>query len=411
MAVLTVGRVGLDPVSVDDPDRLVVRVRAGRGRELQLRGDLVAASLADTLALRDELAATVEHGRFVPVTWTGDSRIDGYYRLLAADVDVQSLNDRGFAPYSLRLERVGSEADVAMQSVVTGAVRSNVQGVDLAEAQPWHALPAGYTGYDPPSTPSYVVRSTADGQSAKVWYDIDVTVDPTWGIAPSAFYRAAAEIKVGGYVRAGLSCPNTPADWELSNGVVKIAPNGSNAGQLDVSTWTGSAWSSPKTWEIRWSGTAVNGWRSVSILRNDPEACAVRLVYMRDPNAGRMTADLLLRRGSRFVEVTLAFHVASTLEIRRATAEAGSTVTPPGATSAVAVQASADDADGQRYIAGSGESVTFDTTQGGLSRASTKTLAAFVGTVRDAATAGNSADDLCLQYLGYVAERVVPVRR
>ena len=411
--MLTVGRVGLDATV---RLREVQRSASGRGDVVRLTGNFRGASLAETKVLRQEISAlaAMRH-TVIPVTYSVDSDLDGYYRLLTARVDAAasqgSLQDRGYLPYDLRLERVGSEADVAMQSVITGAVRSNVQGVDLAESQPWHALPAGYVAYDPPSTPSYVVRSTADGQSAKVWYDIDVTVDPTWGIAPSAFYRAAAEIKVGGYVRAGLSCPNTPADWELSNGVVKIAPNGSNAGQLDVSTWTGSAWSSAKTWEIRWSGTAVNGWKSVSILRNDPEACAVRLVYMRDPNAGRMTADLLLRRGSRFVEVTLAFHVASTLEIRRATAEAGSTVTPPGATSAVAVQASADDADGQRYIAGSGESVTFDTTQGGLSRASTKTLTAFVGTVRDAATAGNSADDLCLQYLGYVAERVVPVRR
>ncbi len=412
MAVLTVGRVGLDPVSVDDPDRMVVRVRAGRGRELQLRGDLVAASLADTLALRDELAATVEHGRFVPVTWTGDSRIDGYYRLLAADVDVQSLNDRGFAPYSIRLQRVGSEADVEMQSVITGAVRSNVQGIDLAEAQPWHAVPLGFYAYDVPGAPSYVWRDTADGAQVKSWLDIDTTVDPKWGISPAAYYRAAATIKVGGYVRAGLACPNSPTDWELSNGLLRVTPNPTNPGRLDIETWTGSSWSSAKTWVLEWSGTAVGTWSAIDILRNDAEACAIRLTYTRSPNAGRMTVDLSLRRGSRYVEVVMAFHVATTLEIRRQSAEAGTTVTPSGATSAVAVQASADDADGQRYIAGSGESVTFDTTQGGLSVSSArKTLSAFIGTVRDAATFGNSADDLCLQYLGYVSERVVPVRR
>jgi hypothetical protein len=71
---LQIGRVGLD-VTLDDPEQLAEQ--AGDRRQLTVTGTLLAATLAETKALRDELAAMVDLGGLVPVTWTGDPNIDG----------------------------------------------------------------------------------------------------------------------------------------------------------------------------------------------------------------------------------------------------------------------------------------------------------------------------------------------
>jgi hypothetical protein len=119
---------------------------------------------------------------------------------------------------------------------------------------------------------------------------------------------------------------------------------------------------------------------------------------------GRVTVDLTLRRGSRFVEVYVQHQFGTTLVFQRATAEA-TTASTGYLTATVA------DANGHKFVIGSVRSYVADNVQGGLSKAATPTLDTFVGVSPAAAAAGDLPADLFKQYLGVQSETVQGVRR
>lgn len=410
-AILTIGRVGLDPVNLDDPETYSGSA-GSEGHVLTLAGTALGGTLAETKALRDELlAAAGLAGTIVPITWTADTTIDGFYQITAATFDVQALHDRGFIGFSVNAKRVGSEGGVIFRSKIRGTVLANDHGVTEAESEPFHAPPRGFYGYNPGSTIPSSLSRTGAGGAMTVFRDVDFTVDPWWSVSPANHYAGGAQVAVGGYARAGVVAPNTPNDWELSNELVRVSPNGTG-GRIDVEVHDGTSWETAKVWRIQHSGADVGQWDAVGILRNTPEETSIRLT--RDVGAGgEITLDLSLRRGSRFVTGYLVRHASATLKIVLASAEAGSTVTPAGASSAVAIDATVNDGDGNRYVVGSAKSFVNDLANGGLSKASTTTLDFFVGSEigGSSAAAGDTSEDLCLQYLGLVAENVIGAPR
>ena len=409
MADLTVGRVGAD---VTLRVQSVERRAALRGEVVDIGGVIIGTSVAEAQRIRDELEslAAMRH-TVIPVTYTTDPTVDGYYQLLGVDVAASAqeaaLFDGGYLPYRISLLKLGVEAEVMLQSVLTGTVRSNAHGVDSIEAEPFLGLPPGYYDLETSVTnPTILTRTSADGAVAVV-RDVAYTDRPIWGLDPAGWYKAAATIKVGGYTRAGLACPNSPTDWELSNGLIRVTPNGTNL-RWDVATYDGAAWDAAKTWQLELAGSEITGaWTSVTILRNDPEAAAIRL------RRRTLTFDFLVRRGSRFVELTVTYNGTADMKVVRSTAEAATSVTPTGATSAVAIRATNDDGDGNRYVLGTSLAHTEDLTNGGITWTSVSTVDAFIGAEvgGSAAAAGDTAADLALHYLGYLAEQVVAVRR
>ncbi len=407
---LTIGRVGLD-VDFDDPEAFSGTAGPG-GRSITLSGTALGATLAETKALRDELVALAAlPGGAVPITWDGDPTIDGYYRIVSANFDVRALHDRGFIPFSMTAEREGSDGERLWRSKIVGTVLGNDHGVTEAEAAPFHAPPRGSYGYNPGATiPSFVTRTGSDG-AVRVYRDVSLAADPFWSVAAASFYSGAGTVRVSGVDLAGIAAPNTPNDWRLSNELVRVSPNGTG-GRLDVAHHDGTQWEPAKVWRIQVGGTDVGQWDAVAVLRNDAEAVAVRLT--RDVSAGgELTLDLLLRRGSRFVVGLLTRHAAATLKVVLATAEVGEAITPTGASSAVAIQRTTNDSDGNRYVVGSARSFTNDLTTGGLSKASTTTLGFFLGSEigGSGAAAGDDTGDLALQYLGNVTEHVIGMAR
>ncbi len=75
------------------------------------------------------------------------------------------------------------------------------------------------------------------------------------------------------------------------------------------------------------------------------------------------------------------------------------------------IVATAADGASNKYILGSAKSFTADNTNGGISKAATPTLDAFIGVVVNGAGAGDIAADLFKQYLGAPSEFVQGVRR
>ena len=82
---LTIGRCGLD-VTHDDVQSL-----DDTGTEVRISGWLKASSLADAKVLRQQLLGHVNNPDepVVPVTWSTDSTLDGYYRVNSASAGRQ----------------------------------------------------------------------------------------------------------------------------------------------------------------------------------------------------------------------------------------------------------------------------------------------------------------------------------
>jgi hypothetical protein len=141
----------------------------------------------------------------------------------------------------------------------------------------------------------------------------------------------------------------------------------------------------------------------LTILRNDPEQAQIRLTYPSTP--GRLTVDLLLRRGSRFVTGVIKRHSAATLGVARTAAETAAAVTG-------GLRATAADADGNRFVMGSTRNLTTTTSTASIAKAVVTSLDFYLGHEVGASPAsGDAAADLFAQYLHAGGETIRVVRR
>jgi hypothetical protein len=408
---LTVGRIGLE-LDLGHPSQL----REGRNidnREFVLSGFLRSTTLTNTNYLRDELLE--QQGQIVAVTYTLDTHFDAFY--LLADSTIESIETsylrRGLWLYEINLFRIGGTARTEFQSNVTGTVLDNTVGLIESETRPFIAPPVGATVFDWNVTGlTTFTRATEDGNIDVYTSNGVFTEDATWGCTPANYYKGAAKVYVSGQVRAGLDVPQDPTDWQLQNGLIRIQPNGTGD-ELLIDLWDGvSAWESQKAWKFQLGGADLSAFTFMSVLKNDPENVIIRL--QTGGTLARHTIDLQLRRGSPQVYCNWFYTgSASTLKVVGVSTEAGTAITPTGATGTVGLRATSNDAGGNRYTLFSANGGTNDTTNGGLSLASTQRLNTAIGFEINgsSASAGNTADDLALQYFGMLGERVRAVWR
>lgn len=427
MAGVQIGRIGLGGVVIDNVGDMSHSAGRRDRPRYRLRGVLRGATLlADAKYLRDELLAFGDYlaqdtYSVIPVISTSDPEIDGYYRLLDVDLESRHLFGPGGIPYTVALERVGGTGTAELQSLLTGTVLQNDHGVIDTETEAFHALPAEHVIYEGNANLGSITRPLSAGTNVRVYRQVQVAAlpDPKWLLAPADFYKGACKVTVDSRLRSGLEAPNDPYDWTISNDHFEVRASATQ-GRIETRIFD-SAWSTWKLWrfELGAGPTVISAFHSMNILRNDPEEVRIRVVNDQAPSgsAHRNYIELRLRRGSAFVEVHWDFTEAVTttaMKIRLETGAAGTAVTPTGATSAVAVRATSNDGEGHRYVVGTKHSHTADTTNGGVSRSNAENrVHAFLGMERDGSTAqdGDQADDLCLQYLGAIGEKVRAVRR
>ncbi len=420
MGTLTVGRVGVES-TLGDPTRWQTRATT-RGSIHTLSGQILQTTLNDALYVRAELEQQV--GQLVPVTYTAETSLDGFYILESANIDVRARNNPlqvgGYFPFSVRIRRIGSIGQVEHQSLLTGALIANSHGLVVGEVQFSHSPPVGALAYDGGSAGSPVAwtRTTEDG-TIPVILDLDTGVDPKWAVDPGNYYDGGCYVNVNSYTRSGLDAPNTPGTWEIGNKLVKVTPGGggSSNGRIIVSHWDGSAYDAV-TYNIKFATTTVvPEWHYVTVIRNTAEVVTIRLVRDAEEapaTTNRHVLDLTLRRGSLFVSAYYTWTGgATTWSLDREATEASTAITPTGASSAMALRATANDGDGNRYVMGSSKSTTKDAANGGLDFASTKTFDFFIGSEigGTGASANDQAADQCLQYLAAFTEVVRAVRR
>lgn len=411
MAILTVGRVGLDVVLGHPSEWSEERTLDG-GRALILRGWLMAASQAETKALRSELIDQI--GQLVAVTYSLDSNLDAFY--VPTDVRIESVlsSYRGGGAYrfEISLIRIGSDSRTELQSLITGAGVDNVHGLsgDL-----WWAAPPGALAI---STGDTVVtehqRSSEDGEMG-VFIGVTTDNDPTWSITPANYYDSAVKVYSSGRLRAGQDIRNDPANWELSNGILRLRPvtfGGTSNGRWDVNFHNGTTWGTDITFKLKWNdSTDIPEWHYMSIVRNTPELSVVRLVRDAEtapPSADRHVLDFCLRRGAPFVSCHYTYtgvvgnHAAARDSSDAANTGAGGYIYDTGTIG------------GHRWILGTPEAYVGDTTNGKIAiSVDAQTFPFYIGAaIDDAADASNDGPaDIAEQYIGWMSETVRAIRR
>ncbi len=392
---ITVGRIALREV-------FSVSESGGEGRKLSVDGQEASPDLTrDELVARHDNLLALE-GTVVPVTFTDKPERNGYYTVESVAADLTEWRgDVVKCDWKLSLARQGTQGETDLQSRLTGAVRVNPWGLT---GERWHAPPIGHYGYfTGSSNPGVLTREGEDG-AILVYRQIPAGVSPRWGCDPTDYMQGRVRFVSAGMELTGVDQECSPTDWELSNGLVNVTPSGS--GDLNVQAYTDGGWRS-KLWRVFSDvSTQVVTWDAVNLLHNEPEAVIVRLTKSLDP--GRLQLDLTLRRGSRFVEGYLHRGTAADeLKVRLAVDE---NYTAPA--SAGYVVATDDDADGNRFIAGSASNFT-PHASGGVVLASTTRLDFFLGVVAGggSAVAGDDAEALTGQYIAALPERIYGVRR
>jgi len=347
--------------------------------------------------------------RFVPITFTWKGDHDGFYNIVDVNTQVTNWTDEVVKfSWSMQAEYYGPEGSVDIDSRLTQINRLNAFSLT---GEKWHA-PAGgaygyYTGTSQPATS--IARPSADGTAITVYRGVPAGVSPRWGSSPTSYQIGRARVLVGGVERAAtrVAISASAANWSVENALVRVQP-GSSA-TLQVSAWDGATWD-----RIDWNASVtasasgpITSWDSVAIIRNDYELVTLRLLKGNAP--GRTTLDISLRRGARAAELYLATDIGTTKSFYRAVAEAG---TAPA--SAAYQSATANDGSGNRYIVGTAAStVTYQAAQGGITKAATATLDAFIGAVVGGASAaaGDAATVLRDHYMATNSETSTGVRR
>ena len=322
MSILQIGR-AFDAFDVD------VSSARWSGDQLSLAGDLylgsvAAASRVGTAAgVRDRLLALQAGNdeRTVPVVWSEDPSIDGWYRVTASTVDYSpaSLND-GYMAWSADLafvsgtpqvEIVGSFGLIDNDESITTATFSTGSIIGVPGSATDLKGIAASTSYVP------ISRASSDG-TCQVFYDLGYAASTaTYTVDPSDHYEAACSIR-GTY--AGIADtlvlgrdmePLGGSNLVLSNNIVRCGF--SAGGAIQVECWDTSAWRTvgASTWGLTglivfaggtWTFNCTTS-SGVQILRNSPECVSVRLFNVSSgAYLGRFWVDITIKRGSRLVE-------------------------------------------------------------------------------------------------------------
>lgn len=342
-------------------------------------------------------------GRVVPVSVSDKSQLSGFYQVTRAD---STLTDHAngavvIADWSIELTRLGTERDVEFESRVPTVGRLTTIPSPPA-ARFWHAAPVGvkdyFTGATVPA--STFTRASAEGL-VTVQSGIPADVAPRWTVGVDDAVKGSARVVIDGYRRAGLDTPDPGTTWEVNNGIVRLT-KGSFDGTFAVSAWSGSAWVSMASFMF-WSNIFLDFDPEFTILRNDLEEVTIRLTYPTVP--GRITCDLTLRRGSRFVTGIFKRHSAAYVSLAE--------VDDTGVGVTGGIRRSANDSNGNRWVSGSSRNVELNLPEGAIGVPSVTMFDFFVGHEVNATApgTGNAFADLLAQYLGTTGDRTTAVRR
>lgn len=345
MAVLQIGRVGLD-IDVEGPRRIQFGASQGNRTVTVTLASILAATLAEVLAIQTELENQV--GQLIPFTFVHDNTWDGFYVLDSVNIEAEdyALNDSGLLDGAVTMIRVGGASATRFQIMSTSAVMANDHTIDEDDVLFHTAPPVGAYAYNARgvNTINSHVRSTEDGDIVcQVDIDANPAEKPSWAVEPADYYKGGCRLYVGNplRLRTGTDIPNLPADWMLSNGVIRITPGvttGANNGRLGIAAWDGSAWDAPVYFKFVYDPAGANdpvpAFHSLTVVEYTPERTIIRLERDADefaPTTFLHKLDIHMRRGDPYVSCRYQYTgEAVGWEVAADTAVAATDVSPAG---------------------------------------------------------------------------------
>lgn len=371
---LTIGRASsLRPANV---------VRSGDS--VSIDGTIIGADANEIDARRQQMLGLLDPDEdVVPITWSVDPTLDGYYRIGNVSVPRRGIERSGVAAFAADLTRVaGGYARAQFETVVQQVLRTNDHAVTIPDrvdataysptAYTWAEIeaPAAITGS------SVATVNTEDGVITNYFHASGVGSlfgSSSWRqyLKPADYYKGGArlEVQYGGtwYPVHGRQVPlATAGNWRISNGLVRVSPSSSGgAGRFTIQNWRSGASTysgrefyigqynaGTTTWLPRTATGDASGFVTPVVLVNTPNLVVVRC------QVGAFTTDFLVRGGDSWVEVTGS---QSGFGTTLSNQWAAGLSTIEGTTAFTGgIRATADDANGLRYLIAAPRTVTTD---------------------------------------------------
>lgn len=281
-------------------------------------GDYQGASVAAAVQMRENLPWL--EGTIQPVTWSEDSTLDGFYRIVSVQVEHNETTlSTGWFGWSMDLEPLPHHRALEVEATCRGTERT--------------AAPAGVTGdyyYCVPSSATSLNYGhgslttdtrTGPGGTARVIGGAALSGRfVRWTSAPDDFYDMSPAVTFSGVTVVGLQSTRSPLTVALSNGLVKVEMvTGASTLQFTAPASTNANWGTPVAVDLGWwdgvSALTVmdpDAFTSARVLRETAEVCVVRWSWY---SAGVVRhVDVSLRRGSPVAEIVISQESGYTAE-------------------------------------------------------------------------------------------------
>lgn len=438
MAVVQIGRVGSD-IEISEMSKVRVASRQG-SHQVTVTIQLVGTTVTQRMALQTELDNQV--GQVIPFLFSHNNSWDGFYVMESANVEIDDygLNTDGLHDATVNLTMLGRESKVRFQIMSASQVLANdhsilVGSVLFHTAGPVGAYAVDASGLNLINTHS---RSTEDGV-IQAYIDIDQTPirKPSWAVGPANYYKGGCKLYVGGIldisgaiqttggiVRTGPNVPMLPADWMLTNGLIRIVPGvtaGRNDGRVGIAAWSGGVgWDPPQYFRFTYDPAGTPGvndeWHSLTVIHYSTEKTILRLERDADefsPTTHMHRLDIHLRRGDPFFSGYYFYSGGNApmwgLGVVPTAAATDVTPTAGPVTGLVATTA----VNGNKWFMATPMTNTQDNANGELRWATTDKFRFGLGYDIDTATnvALDQFNSLTLQYLARTEEKERTVRR
>jgi hypothetical protein len=318
---LSVGRFGLNPVLQS------AKAWNTGGGTISISGRFRAATVAQSLVLRSQLEGLIDNPDedAVPIVWSADPSINGWYRVTAATTGmVGPALWNGLFDFAITAIRIAPAAGI--EAAVTSRLIANDHSI--TSVVPWHAAIPGATQYEWPTGTAIYTRATEDGSINIQTASSHARSTAKWVVPPANGYLAACTLNAGvganAYPVIGHTLPaGHDTDWTLDNGLVQVRPALGFPGMFEVRHWSRKAGSPGYTaWErfkIRVGGGAgyVNALTNLQVIYNAPHRVTIRLSLEAtgtSTDRASRTLDLTLRRGTHWVYGWLVPTGASTTD-------------------------------------------------------------------------------------------------
>ena len=385
-------------------------------RTINMSGTFVVDTVDAGKRLRDELISMGNSNLVFPFTWTGDELIEGYCKLGSVSVDNERLAT-GLFKYSVILEVKGRTSEMIFESNMTGSLLTNSHSITSTTYAPMHALPVNAYNYYHAEAPVDGIRASSEGNVA-IYYDDNLRSSAAqWIVNPADYYKGAARIVIDNTTMTGYLAKNYPTGVTISNGIIRLTSgNQNNESRFTIEFYDNGVWGSSReiSFNTGSSKTEWNVWKTVQILRNEPQECVVRFTTYSDSNGdGRLVVDATIKRGAH--HISLVANQGPTSD-RAANSRINLQVTSNHDTftddTGYMIEDTAD-SDGQKFIVGSPQGYTADVTDGeDLIYISNNQFKTFVGYVYNAGAPAtiDTADAVRNQYLEGIYENVRLVR-